>query len=243
MVSVGLIGKSFFTGCSLLVHLIPGRARASGLLLCNAADSEPKMLFTGYGAHRPVGTELGPDREWLFQATHTLAQFMIVIRVVKAALVAAIALLASLVAFGNLTDYGTNFAFVQHVMSMDTIYPFSTIRYRAISAPALHHAAYALIITAEAITAVLCWIGAVQLVLQIRADAGVFNRAKTFAIAGLAAGFLLWQVGFMSIGGEWFGMWQSQQWNGVPSAFRFVMIIIAVLIFVALPDQNVERPR
>jgi predicted small integral membrane protein len=178
---------------------------------------------------------------WLFPATPTLVQFMIVIRVVKAALVAAIALLASLVAFGNLTDYGTNFAFVQHVMSMDTIYPFSTIRYRAISAPALHHAAYALIITAEVITAVLCWIGAVRLVLQIRADAGVFNRAKTFAIAGLAAGFLLWQVGFISIGGEWFGMWQSQQWNGVPSAFRFVMTIIAVLIFVALPDQNVER--
>jgi predicted small integral membrane protein len=169
--------------------------------------------------------------------------FMIVIRVVKAALVAAIALLVSLVAFGNLTDYGTNFLFVQHVMSMDTIYPFSTIRYRAIGAPALHHAAYALIITAEVITAVLCWIGVVLLALQIRADAGVFNRAKTFAVAGLAAGFLLWQVGFISIGGEWFGMWQSQQWNGVPSAFRFVMTIIAVLIFVSLPDQNIERPR
>jgi len=48
-------------------------------------------------------------------------------------------------------------------------------------------------------------------------------------------------VGFMSIGGEWFGMWQSQQWNGVPSAFRFVMTIIAVLIFVAIPDQELER--
>jgi predicted small integral membrane protein len=31
-------------------------------------------------------------------------------------------------------------------------------------------------------------------------------------------------------------MWQSQQWNGVPSAFRFVMVIMAVLIFLALPD-------
>jgi predicted small integral membrane protein len=68
---------------------------------------------------------------------HTLVQFMIVIRVVKAALVAAIALLVSLVAFGNLTDYDTNFVFVQHVMSMDTIYPFSTIRYRAISGSVL----------------------------------------------------------------------------------------------------------
>jgi predicted small integral membrane protein len=57
---------------------------------------------------------------------------MMVIRAAKAALVAAVALLAGLVAFGNLTDYNTNFAFVRHVLSMDTIYSFSTIRYRAI---------------------------------------------------------------------------------------------------------------
>ncbi|HEY4856776.1 MAG TPA: DUF2165 family protein, partial [Xanthobacteraceae bacterium] len=44
---------------------------------------------------------------------------MLAIRIAKAALVAAVALLASLVSFGNLTDYGTNFAFVQHVLSMD----------------------------------------------------------------------------------------------------------------------------
>jgi predicted small integral membrane protein len=36
-------------------------------------------------------------------------------------------------------------------------------------------------------------------------------------------------------------MWQSQQWNGVPSAFRFVMTIIAVLILVAMPDQELDR--
>ena len=165
---------------------------------------------------------------------------MIAIRAAKAASVAAIALFASLVTFGNLTDYGTNFAFVEHVMSMDTIFPFSTIRYRAITSPALQHAAYALIIAAEAATALLCWIGAALLVWRLRADAKTFNRAKGFAVAGLTLGFLLWQVGFMSIGGEWFGMWQSQQWNGVPSAFRFVMTIIAVLVFVALQDQELE---
>ena len=165
---------------------------------------------------------------------------MIAIRAAKAALVAAIAVFASLVTFGNLTDYNTNFVFVQHVLSMDTIYSFSTIKYRAIIDPALHHAAYAVIIAAEAATAVLCWVGAAALVRYIRNDAGTFNRAKTFAVAGLALGFLLWQVGFMSIGGEWFGMWQSQQWNGVPTAFRFLMTIIAVLIFVALPDQEID---
>jgi predicted small integral membrane protein len=165
---------------------------------------------------------------------------MIAIRAAKAALVAAIALYASLVTFGNLTDYNTNFAFVQHVLSMDTIYPFSTIRYRAIASPALHRAAYAVIIAAEAATAMLCWLGAVMLVRHIRAAAGAFNRAKTFAIIGLTLGFLLWQVGFMSIAGEWFGMWQSQQWNGVPSAFRILIMIAAVLIFVAMPDQDFE---
>ena len=164
---------------------------------------------------------------------------MIALRAAKAATVAAIALFASLVTFGNLTDYNTNYVFVEHVLSMDTIYAFSTIKYRAITDPALAQAAYALIIAAQAATAVLCWIGA--LARRLSADAAAFNRAKTLAVVGLTLGFLLWHVGFMSIGGEWFGMWQSQQWNGVPSAFRFVMTIIAVLIFVAIPDQELER--
>jgi predicted small integral membrane protein len=166
--------------------------------------------------------------------------FMIAVRAAKAALVAAIALFASLVVFGNLTDYNTNFAFVQHVLSMDAIYPFSTIKYQAITSPALHRAAYAVIIAAEATTAILCWIGAVMLVHHIRAAARAFNRAKTFAVVGLTLGFLLWHVGFISIGGEWFGMWQSQQWNGVPSAFRILITIAAVLIFVGTPDQDFE---
>ena len=165
---------------------------------------------------------------------------MIVIRLVKIAMVAAIALFATIVAFGNMTDYGTNFAFVQHVLSMDTIFESSTIRYRAITSPALHHLAYAVIIATEALTAVLCWIGAWTLWRQLRVDARTFNRAKTFAVVGLAVGFLLWQLGFMTLGGEWFGMWQSAQWNGVPSAFRFAMVIIAVLIFVAMPDEEIE---
>ncbi len=88
---------------------------------------------------------------------------MIAIRAAKAATVAAIALFASLVTFGNLTDYGTNFAFVQHVLSMDTIFAWSTIGYRAITNPAVQKAAYAVIIAVEAATAVLCWVGAAAL--------------------------------------------------------------------------------
>ena len=168
---------------------------------------------------------------------------MIVIRAAKVALVAAVALFASLVVFGNVTDYDTNFAFVVHVLSMDTIFPSSTIEYRAITSPTLHHAAYAVIIAAEAATAILCWIGAVIMLRRIRSGAAEFNRAKAFAVVGLILGFLLWQVGFMSIGGEWFGMWQSQQWNGVPSSFRILITIAVVLVFVVMHDQDLEPPK
>src|SRR5205807_6194435 len=68
---------------------------------------------------------------------------MIALRAAKAATVAAIALFASLVTFGNLTDYNTNYVFVEHVLSMDTMYAFSTIKYRAITDLAVVRAAYA----------------------------------------------------------------------------------------------------
>jgi predicted small integral membrane protein len=57
---------------------------------------------------------------------------------------------------------------------------------------------------------------------------------------GLTLGFLLWQVGFMTVGGEWFGMWMSSQWNGIESAFRFFITILGVLIYLALPDGEIE---
>ncbi|MBB4040457.1 putative small integral membrane protein [Microvirga flocculans] len=163
---------------------------------------------------------------------------MVVVRASKTLMVAAMGLFASLVAFGNITDYGTNFAFVAHVLSMDTVFPDTAIKSRAVMTPALHHAAYILIIAAETVMAVLCWVGAYRMLKGLRKPACEFNRSKGIAITGLTLGFLIWQVGFMSIGGEWFGMWMSQTWNGVPSAFRFVVTLLAVLIYVTVPDSD-----
>jgi len=163
---------------------------------------------------------------------------LLITRLTKTAFVAAIALFATLVSFGNITDYGTNYAFVQHVLAMDTIFPDATIKYRAITSPLVHHIAYNFIIACETLTAILCWIGAFNMLGHLKTNAASFNRSKSWAIAGLALGFLVWQVGFMSIGGEWFGMWMSETWNGIESAFRFFITIIAVLIFVAMPEQE-----
>ncbi|MFT3988853.1 DUF2165 family protein [Aestuariivirga sp.] len=161
-----------------------------------------------------------------------------IVRLCKIAMVAAIAFFASLVAFGNITDYGTNLAFVNHVLLMDTIFPDSAIKYRAITSPALHQAFYILIIVSETLTAILCWIGAFRMLSNVSRPAAAFNLSKHWAIAGLTFGFLLWQVAFQSMGGEWFGMWQSQSWNGEDSAFRDFITILGVLIFVAMPDAD-----
>ena len=36
-------------------------------------------------------------------------------------------------------------------------------------------------------------------------------------------------------------MWQSEQWNGVESAFRFVVLIMLTLVFVAMPELGHQK--
>jgi predicted small integral membrane protein len=163
-------------------------------------------------------------------------------RISKISVVAALALLFSLVAFGNITDYRANLPFVQHVLMMDTVFPSATTRYRAVEAPALQQAAYLLIIAVEVISAALCWFGTMRLLRSARAPGAAFNRAKSTAVAGLTLGYLLWQVGLVAIGGEWFGMWMSHEWNGVESAFRFLVMTLGALVYVSLPDADLAGP-
>lgn len=160
-------------------------------------------------------------------------------RAAKVAMVMSMALLASLVSFGNLTDYGSNFAFVQHVFRMDTTFPGNANLYRAINSPVLQNAGYLLIIALETATAACCWIGSYQMARALKDAAPSFSRAKRVAIGGLVLGFLTWQVAFMTIGGEWFDMWMSATWNGEQSAFRFFATFAFVLIFVSLPNDDV----
>lgn len=162
------------------------------------------------------------------------------IRLSKIALVAAVGLLALLIVINNVTDYNTNFQYVYHVLSMDTIFPGSPLTWRAIRTPSLQHAAYLMIIATEAAIAGLCLVGAGQLVQAITATGRRFNRAKASAIYGLTLGVLLWFVGFMVVGGEWYAMWQSADWNGQQPAFRFLGCVGLVLIYLSLADTDLS---
>jgi len=159
------------------------------------------------------------------------------LRISKIVLVALTALYATLVAFNNITDYGSNFQFVRHVMSMDTTFPDNTAMWRAVTSPVLHHAAYGLIIAVEIVTAILAWLGAFML-WNSRQDAGQFNDHKRLAGLALILGICLWFGGFIVIGGEWFLMWQSDAWNGVQAAFRITLFYAVTFGILIVKDRD-----
>jgi len=158
-------------------------------------------------------------------------------RLSKIILVWAVAFFASLAAFSNLSDYDSNYTIISHVLKMDTTYPDNNGMWRAVDAPWAHHLVFALIIFIEALVAVLCWLGGFQL-FRARHDFRQFSQVKKIAIAGLTLGILLWFTGFMTIGGEWFMMWQSQVANGQQAAFRLVVVLSVILIYLVQPDDE-----
>ena len=163
---------------------------------------------------------------------------MLIARYAKIAMSLALASFCLVVAFDNITDYGTNYLFVQHVMSMDTTFPGNALRYRSIDNPLLWQVGYALIIAAEGLAGVLFLAGAVRLIQARNASGEVFNAAKGLVVAASTVAFLVWFFGFMVVAGEWFAMWESKTWNGQQAAFRFYVTVLGVLIFVCLPDGD-----
>lgn len=157
------------------------------------------------------------------------------IRVCKTSLVATVALFFGLVAFGNVTDYGSNWTFVRHVLAMDTIFPDSSLKWRAITDPGLQTLAYWLIIAWQVATAALLVLAALWMLSGLR-DPRRFAAARSTAIVGLTFGLLLYGLGFTVVGGEWFAMWQSHAWNGLDSAARFVLLDGVILLFLISPD-------
>ena len=163
---------------------------------------------------------------------------MIATRLAKLTMVASLAGFAFIVTFDNVTDYGANYAFVQHVLSMDTTFADNSLMYRAVTSPWAWQLGYGAIIAAEGATCALFTIGAVALGRALYAEAAVFERAKRFTVIGATLAFLIWFTGFMVIGGEWFAMWQSKLWNGQEAAFRFYMTVLAVLLFVNQQEKS-----
>jgi predicted small integral membrane protein len=160
------------------------------------------------------------------------------LRAAKTSLVFAVALYYSLVVLNNLTDYNSNYQFVRHVLMMDSTFPGNHGMWRALNQPAWHTAFYLSIIAWEILTMLLCWWGGLRMARALRASVAEFDQAKRVAIAALTLSLLMWLVAFLSVGGEWFLMWQSKTWNGQDAAFRMFTVIGLVLLLVAGPEAE-----
>jgi predicted small integral membrane protein len=161
-----------------------------------------------------------------------------VLRSSKCVLLFAVALFHLLVVFNNLTDYNSNYQFVHHVMMMDSTFPGNSGMWRAINSPFTHHAFYDSIIAWEALTMGMALWGSLRMVRDLRAPAVEFNLSKRPGIAALTLSLLLWLVAFLTVGAEWFLMWQSRMWNGQEAAGRMFGVVALVLIYLAMPDTE-----
>jgi predicted small integral membrane protein len=158
------------------------------------------------------------------------------IRFAKAMLTLSLGMTATIIVLNNIVDYNTGHKFTKHVLSMDDVYPDSRLKRRAVTSPGLHHAVYILITLWEAAVAVLCTWGGTGMLRVVSGKKKAFRKAKQPAVSGLLA-VLLWFGAFRGIARQWFAMWQSKKWNGLPVAARLTQFASTLLIFVTIDND------
>lgn len=165
------------------------------------------------------------------------------------------------VAFTNCTDTDTNRHAVAGVLSMHSTIHNSGTDWRAITNSGLALTAYVLIVIWESLiaavmlTAAVVWIRAlvgrpsrfrVRLRWTKRDQSATVSasawasehRAAKLSSLGWTMAVLLFAGGFLTIGGEWFRMWASKEWNASSAALQNFLIAAVGLILVHMPGRT-----
>jgi len=158
-------------------------------------------------------------------------------RLIKILFSGAVGLYISLVCFNNIFDYSSNFPFVAMVSKMEDTFSKERNGWRSINGVFWHHVIFIIIVTWELAIAFLLWLGFFRMISKLRASATEFKQAKKYTSFGLALGVLLWVIAFISIGGEWFLMWQSKNWNAQTTAFFLTCCFLLFLIYHSQDDN------
>jgi predicted small integral membrane protein len=136
-----------------------------------------------------------------------------------------------LVCLNNISDYHANFQFVSNVSGMEDVFSREKNGWRALTKPFLQHFLYCLIISWEILITVLIFLGVGRMVRTYRSTPLVFRNSGRALRTGFFLGVILWFTVFVTVGGEWFLMWQSKTWNGQPTAFMLAICFLLFLIF------------
>ncbi|MFN8023486.1 MAG: DUF2165 domain-containing protein [Acidimicrobiales bacterium] len=156
------------------------------------------------------------------------------LRLAPLVLVAGTTLMSTIVVFGNVTDPRSNLQFVERIMSMDSTYRSPRLMWRAIRSTTLHKIAFGFIVALEALVAVSGWIGTVQLLTHVGADADAWHDAKYWAVVALVLALVVWHLVFEVGGNEWFASWQSERWKANEQTPGINLITIGALVLLAV---------
>ena len=123
------------------------------------------------------------------------------------------------------------------VSRMTDVFSKEKTGWRSINSDILHHIMYLFIIAWELTIAILSITGIFKMINMLKAGVTEFNQSKKLLTTGLSFGVVLWFGMFITIGGEWFLMWQSKNWNGQNTAFSLCICFLLFLIHLNQRDD------
>lgn len=111
----------------------------------------------------------------------------------------------------NLSDFsGTVETAVKPMLAMTDTYGNPAQTWRAITAPWAAPVALVAITAMETLAGVLAFWSIGLMIRDFREPSYVFQSAKAPGIYGCLVAILVWGVGFMVVGGDWFLSWQGK---------------------------------
>jgi predicted small integral membrane protein len=152
------------------------------------------------------------------------------------------------VVWGNLQAYDVNHFFVERTFAMDTLFQDEHLLWRAITSGALVHIGYILIIIWEALITLVLVLALVAWLRALKAGPGAgpgrFELAKRLSTLGWTMVILLFAGGFLTIGGEWFLLWQSVDFGGAlqTAVNNFVIAAVGILMARLVKDEETPLP-
>lgn len=116
------------------------------------------------------------------------------------------------------------------VAKMDDTFSKERNGWRSVNSILIHNILFIIIITWEFLISVFLLLGGIKMINKLKSDAVEFKNAKKYTALGLSLGVVLWFTVFIAIGGEWFLMWQSKNWNAQGTAFLLTCCFLLFLI-------------
>ena len=164
--------------------------------------------------------------------------FWRVARVVASAIVLMAAAYFLVVAFDNITNptnpSGSNWPFVKGVLGGQGTPADNGFEWRFIDQTWFDVLAYIGIIAGETLAGITLFIGGILGLRRSRTADG-WEPPQRWTFVGAFLGLMVFFFGFITVGGNWFIMYENAKWNGLSPAFQnTVTTLLAALLVVAV---------